>query len=556
MRHTQITLFTKPGCSYCARAKAVLKQMGVNDYQEYDITANSRNADAAVYFSGSATVPQIFIGDYHINGAEDLERLQASQQLENLLNAAESSTLPLNSISDETLHQGAEDWVLRDVIPQSDGFRSDDPETWPILHFYKQFFGFWPNTFAYLHHWPEAYKLFVYCHNFSAVGYGKQGLGPVNMFAVGYATSNAHGCSYCQVHSAATGGEDSLKVVQQFKQARDGEKAENNLFGSLELAIADLAAEATRNHVTDSHISQIHNLADGSKVAQGYIVGVEMMVAAFGFLNVFNDLTGLELEGQWAQQASTQSGIEAGRHNAQSANPSNLDYELPTGGPSIEQMLAKYEGEIEDLAAYAEGEFGLFPNWIQLWPEPLRKRHAYLYAELMGDRTPRTGKANRNHTLLPAELKHLMARVSAIAKDHAYLAAIEGFMAHHQETNKARTVERVRHCFAVATGQEDHPDLFDKREQAALQLAWISAQMPLTTPRRFVRAAAELYSAKELVHLIVVCSVASMVQRFVAVAQPDLEAEVAQFLEEHELASDTLILRYPLLNQKVAMRVN
>jgi len=351
-------------------------------------------------------------------------------------------------------------------------------------------------------------------------------------------------CSYCQVHCAATGGENSLKGVQQFKQARDGEKGKNNPFGSLELAIADLAAEATRNQVTESLISQIDNLAGDSKTAQVYIVGVEMMVAAFGFLNIFNDLTGLELEGQWAQQASTQSGIEAGRHTAQSSNPSNLDYELPTGGPSIEEMLAKYDGAIEDLTAYTQREFGIFPDWMQLWPEPLRKRHAYLYGELMGE---------RDHTLLSAELKHLMARVSAIAKDHAYLAAIEGFMAHYQATNKTRTVERVRHCFAVATGQEAHSDLFDEREQAALQLAWISAQTPLTTPRRFVRSAVELYSAEELVHLIVVCAVASMVQRFVAVAQPDPETEVTQFLQEHELASDTLILRYRLLNSKVEM---
>lgn len=544
MSNAQITLFTKPNCNYCARAKAVLKQRGIHDYQEYDITVNSRHADASVYFSGSATVPQIFIGDYHINGAEDLERIQASGQLDDLLNAAAGSTLPLDSISDETLHQGAEDWVLRNVIPQSDGFRSDDPETWPILHFYKQFFGFWPNTFAYLYHWTQAYKLFVYCHNFSAVGYGKQALGPINMFSVGYATSNAHGCSYCQVHSAATGGENSLKVVQQFKQARDGETTENNPFGSLELAIADLAAEATRNQVTDSQISQIQTLAGDPKTTQTYIEGVEMMVSAFGFLNVFNDLTGLELEGQWAEQASAQSGIEAGRHTAQSANPSNLDYPLPSGGPSIEQMLAKYDGEIKDLTAYTEREFGVFPNWMQRWPQPLRKRHAYLYGELMGD---------RDHTLLSAELKHLMARVSAIAKDHAYLAAIEGFMAHHQATNKAQSVERIRHCFAVATGQETRPELFDQREQAALQLAWISAQTPLTTPRRFVRSVVELYSAEELVHLIVVCAVASMVQRFVAVAQPDLETEVTQFLQEHELASDTLILRYPLLNSKVEM---
>jgi alkylhydroperoxidase family enzyme len=395
-----------------------------------------------------------------------------------------------------------------------------------------------------LYHWIEAYKLFVYCHNFSAVGYGKQGLGMDKMSAVAYSTSNAHGCSYCQVHSAATGGENTLNVVQQLKQVRAGEQIEDNPFGKLELAIADLAREATRNQVNESRLSQIQELAQDPQTAQGYVKGTEMIVAAFGFLNVFNDLTGLEIEGQWAQQAETQSGIEAGRHSAQAENPNNLDYELPTGGPSIEEMLAKYDNAVEDLAAYTEAELGVFPQWIQLWPEPLQKRHAYLYAELMGD---------RNHTFLSAELKHLMARVAAIAKDHAYLAAIAGYMAHHQATDKAITVERIRHCFAVATGQKTRPDLFNEREQAALQFAWLSAQMPLTTPRRYVRPAVEHYSAEELVHLIVVCSLASMVQRFVAVTQPDLEPEIKQFLQAHDLVSEPLMLRYPLVNPKVTV---
>ncbi|MBE9098300.1 glutaredoxin domain-containing protein [Vacuolonema iberomarrocanum] len=540
MPQPNIVLFSKSNCSYCDRAKAVLHKVGLA-YENYDVTTNNDNASAAIYFSGVATVPQTFIGAYHINGAEDLEQLDATGQLDAILTIARGSALPFDSMSSDTLHQGADDWVLREVIPQSDGSHSQDPESWPILHFYKQFFGFWPNTFAYLHHWPEAYKLFVYCHNFSAVNYGKKELGPVNMFAVAYSTSNAHGCSYCQVHSAATGGEHSLNVVQQYKQAREGDMDAANPFGALELAIAELAADATRNQVTTTHIKKIVGLAGAPKQAQGYIKGVEMMVAAFGFLNVFNDLTGLELEGQWAEQASTQSSIDAGRHTAQSVNPSNLDYEIPTGGPSIEQMLAKYNREIDDLTAYAEREFGLLPDWMQHWPAPLRKHHAYLYGELMGD---------RDHTVLPADLKHLMARTSAIAKNHDYLAAIEGFMAHHCATDKARAIERIRHCFAVATGTTFRPDLFSQREQAALQLAWLSAQSPLTTPRRFIQAAVERYSPQELVHLIVVCSVASMVQRFVAIAKPDLEVKVVEFLITYDLTFDTLTLRYSQLSSQ------
>ncbi|WP_272062558.1 glutaredoxin domain-containing protein [Oscillatoria sp. CS-180] len=532
-----IQIFTKSSCSFCARAKALLSHMGL-DYKEINVEASDHNENLSVSLSGVATVPQIFIGSYHINGVEDLERLQASGRLLPIVEAARGSSLAVADIPAVTAQVDAEDWALSQVIPATDGSRSTDPETWALLRFYKDFFGFWPNTFAYLYHWPDAYKLFVYCHNFSAVGYGKKVLGPLNMFTVGYSTSNVHGCNYCQVHSAATGGEQSLQAVRQFKAALAGERSAENPYGDLELAIANLAAEATRNAVTEETLNQIQQLSADAQQAQAYITGVEMMVAAFGFLNVFNDLTGLELEGKWAQQASEQTGIDAGRHQStQDENPANLDYDLPQGGPSIEDMLAKYSGTIEDLAAYGTGNLGLFPNWIKRWPQPLQKHHAYLYGELMGE---------KSHTLLSAELRHLMARVSAIAKDHTYLAAVEGFMAYRSTQDSRRAIARIRDCFEVATGRMAGSELFSGREQAALQFAWISAQMPLTTPRKYVQAAVEQFSEKELIHLIVACSVASMVQRFVAIARPEIEAEVAQFLKQNNLETDTLKLRYPL----------
>ncbi|MBE9064609.1 hypothetical protein [cf. Phormidesmis sp. LEGE 11477] len=85
-----------------------------------------------------------------------------------------------------------------------------------------------------------------------------------------------------------------------------------------------------------------------------------------------------------------------------------------------------------------------------------------------------------------------------------------------------------------------------------MQFAWISAQMPLTTPRKFVSSAVEHYSEKELVHLIVTCSVTSLVQRFVAIAQPELEDSVSAFLQQHNLETNTLNLRYPLPKARVA----
>lgn len=547
MTQPTITLFSKPNCPYCDRAKSVLQEQGLS-HTHYDVKASQRNADASVYCSGVATVPQIFLGNYGINGSEDLARLHHRQRLSELLESIDAKALPIDQMTDEELHHGAEDMLLRMVIPQSDGSRDDDPQALPILRFYKTFFGFWPNTFAYLHHWPEAYKLFVYCHNFSAIGIAKEMLGPAAMSIVGYSTSKAHGCSYCQVHSAATGGQQSLTVVEQFKQAREGTTGDDNPFGPLEMAIADLAASATLNQVDPSVIAEIQRLVTeahgGSANVDGYVGGALLVTSAFGFLNVFNDLTGLEVEGDWAQQASSQTQIDAGRHAAQASNPKNLDYDIPEDGPSIEDMLEHYDVAVGNVSEYAEREFGLTPAWIQQWPAPLRHRHAYLYGELMGDRP---------HTLIPAEQKHLMARVSAIAKGHDYLAAIEGYMAHHTAMDQARAVERVRYCFGAATGRGHDGGVFEEKEKAALTLAWLSAQVPLTTPRRFVQPAVEHYGPKALIHLIVTCAMASMVQRFVAAAQPQAESKVAEFLKVNHLEQDTLALRYPLPNATITV---
>lgn len=110
-------------------------------------------------------------------------------------------------------------------------------------------------------------------------------------------------------------------------------------------------------------------------------------------------------------------------------------------------------------------------------------------------------------------------------------------------------VERVRHCFAVAKGQEVSRSLFTQAEQAALTLAWLSAQTPLTTPRRFIQSTLDAFSPVELVHLITVCSMAGLIQRFVAIAKPQIEPEVKDFLVSNGLVTDTLAIRYPLIGK-------
>ncbi|MEL6492687.1 MAG: glutaredoxin domain-containing protein [Cyanobacteria bacterium J06621_3] len=536
MTQPQITIFTKPDCPHCERAKHILKSYS---YTERDVT-HLRNADATLYFSGVGTVPQIFIGDYHINGADDLARLDITGRLSYLIDTVQNAALTIDFVSDKALKEGAEDQTLRTLINRQDGSRSDDPEIWPLLHFSKDFFGFWPNTYDYLNQWPKIFKLFVYCHYIPAIDCGKQNLGMSDMLAVGYATSEAHGCSYCQIHSVAANGEKSLGVREQLRQAKEGNSGDDNPYDDLSVAITELAAKATLNQITrdfmDCTVEQLQALSTASATAYDYIEAVEMMVANLGFLNVFNDLIGTEIEGDWAKQAEKQSRIEVGRHAVQEKKPSNLDYALPTDGPSMLEMMTKYDEAIEDLAGYAQRNFGLMPDWLSLWPNALQKRQAFFYGEVM---------CNSDRTPISAELKHLMARVSAIAKDHRYLSAVEGFMAHHTSSDKPLAIDKVRYCFAVATGKKTPQNLFTGREEAALKFAWLSAQVPLKTPSKFIQPAISLYTGKELAYLSIVCALASSLQRFSAITKPELEPEVFQFMEEHQLLSDTLHLRYP-----------
>ena len=146
-----------------------------------------------------------------------------------------------------------------------------------------------------------------------------------------------------------------------------------------------------------------------------------------------------------------------------------------------------------------------------------------------------------------------MARVSGVAKGHDYLSAIEGWLAWHCAGETDSAAQRVARAFDAAKGR-DTGDLFDERERAALTLAWISAQTPLTTPRHFVQPAIDHYSPTELVHLITVCAMASMIQRFCAIAKPKLEDDVAAFLDAHRIPLDTLAIKYPLESESRGFR--
>ena len=66
-----VAIFTKPGCPFCAKAKALLKEKGLS-YEEI-VLGRDASTVAVRAITGRATAPQVFIGGKHIGGSDDLE---------------------------------------------------------------------------------------------------------------------------------------------------------------------------------------------------------------------------------------------------------------------------------------------------------------------------------------------------------------------------------------------------------------------------------------------------------------------------------------------------
>lgn len=81
----QVIVYSKETCPYCVMAKNLLKQKGVAEIQEIRIDLQPEERDIMIEKTGRMTVPQIFIGEYHVGGFDDLAKLNRSGQLDQLL---------------------------------------------------------------------------------------------------------------------------------------------------------------------------------------------------------------------------------------------------------------------------------------------------------------------------------------------------------------------------------------------------------------------------------------------------------------------------------------
>jgi glutaredoxin 3 len=84
MRVKPVTIYTTQTCPYCVRAKRLLERKKV-PYQEIDVSWNDDERIKLSQRTGRRTVPQIFIGEEHVGGSDDLHALEARGELDPLL---------------------------------------------------------------------------------------------------------------------------------------------------------------------------------------------------------------------------------------------------------------------------------------------------------------------------------------------------------------------------------------------------------------------------------------------------------------------------------------
>ena len=84
MTQPRIVMYTTSWCPYCDRARQLLRSKSAT-FDEIDVEAAPDKRVEMRARSGRNTVPQIFIGDHHVGGSDDLHALEAAGKLDPLL---------------------------------------------------------------------------------------------------------------------------------------------------------------------------------------------------------------------------------------------------------------------------------------------------------------------------------------------------------------------------------------------------------------------------------------------------------------------------------------
>ena len=82
---TPVKMYTTAVCPYCVRAKQLLKSRGVDQIEEIRVDLDPAERERMMSITGRRTVPQIFIGNTHVGGCDDLMALDGRGGLMSLL---------------------------------------------------------------------------------------------------------------------------------------------------------------------------------------------------------------------------------------------------------------------------------------------------------------------------------------------------------------------------------------------------------------------------------------------------------------------------------------
>lgn len=83
-----VLMYTTAVCPYCVRAKRLLSERGVTAIEEVRVDLDPERRDEMMQKTKRRTVPQIYIGDTHVGGCDELYALDAAGELRALLNGA------------------------------------------------------------------------------------------------------------------------------------------------------------------------------------------------------------------------------------------------------------------------------------------------------------------------------------------------------------------------------------------------------------------------------------------------------------------------------------
>jgi glutaredoxin 3 len=82
--NAKVVVYSSPFCGYCGAAKRLLHKKGI-EYTEIDVMFHPASRAEMIARSGRQTVPQVFIGERHVGGFDDLHALEKRGELDRIL---------------------------------------------------------------------------------------------------------------------------------------------------------------------------------------------------------------------------------------------------------------------------------------------------------------------------------------------------------------------------------------------------------------------------------------------------------------------------------------